>query len=164
MILANIDWGTVTDLKLLFTRLVRLEIELWDALDARLKHDAGIALRDYLPMQTIATTKSCRVYHLMEQIGVTVGTASKAVDRLEAAGYCQRTDDPGDRRSPIITLTTEGIVVLAKATNSIDAELRLRFDAAATPAAIEQLAGTIDALLARGEETRHAQRRPRHHD
>jgi DNA-binding MarR family transcriptional regulator len=153
----------VTDLKLLFTRLVRLEIELWDALDARLKHDVGIALRDYLPMQTIATTKSCRVYHLMEQIGVTVGTASKAVDRLEAAGYCRRTDDPADRRSPTITLTAEGIVMLAKAEKGIDAELQLWFDAAATPGAVEQLAGTIDALLARGAENRHPQRRPRHH-
>ena len=136
----------MTDLKPLFQDLIRLEIELWDAVDARLRADVDVQLRNYLPMQVIAATTSCRVYDLVEQLGITVGTASKAVDRLENAGFCQRRNNPQDRRSPILELTPAGQRVLARATASVDSELELRLASVLSSRSLHQLTAWVAKL------------------
>ncbi|MCT9083685.1 MarR family winged helix-turn-helix transcriptional regulator [Streptomyces fulvoviolaceus] len=135
------------DLKPLFTDLIRLEIELWDAVDARLRGDLDLQLRNYLALQVIGTTPSCRVYNLVERLGITVGTASKAVDRLEDAGWCLRRNNPKDRRSPILELTETGESLLDKATLSVDAELALRLASPLDGQALEQLTAAVARLV-----------------
>jgi DNA-binding MarR family transcriptional regulator len=55
-----------------------------------------------------------------------VGGTSKIVDRLEAAGYCARAANPGDRRSSIVTLTPAGKRLPPKVAAIVDRELEAR--------------------------------------
>lgn len=50
----------------------------------------------------------CRVQELRSEMGITVGAASKIVDRLERDGLAVRTAHPTDRRSSLIALTPAG--------------------------------------------------------
>jgi DNA-binding MarR family transcriptional regulator len=64
-------------------------------------------------MRVIAATTDCRVQELANGLGLTVGAASKAVDRLEGKGWAERVAHPSDRRSSILRLTAEGRRMLA---------------------------------------------------
>jgi DNA-binding MarR family transcriptional regulator len=65
-----------------------------------MRRGCGLSLVLFEPMIVIAEAGSCRVHDLAAVIGVSAGGASKLVDRIEAAGYCQRLPNPDDRRSP----------------------------------------------------------------
>ena len=99
----------------LFSDLIRLETELWDAVDARLRRDHDLALTWFEPMQVIERTPSCRVVDIAKALSITVGGASKLVDRIENAGLCQRSSHPDDGRSSTIRLTRAGRRLLSAA-------------------------------------------------
>jgi DNA-binding MarR family transcriptional regulator len=136
----------MTDLKRLFDDLVRFETRLWDLLDARLRAELGLPMGHFDPMQVIARTSLCRVQDVARQLSITVGGASKAVDRIEAAGYCVRRANPGDRRSSIIELTADGERLLAEATALFEDELEARIGALLPPPALAQLAAGLATL------------------
>ena len=54
---------------------------------------------------------AARVQELRTELGITVGAASKLVDRLERDGLVVRTAHPHDRRSSLVTLTAPGSVL-----------------------------------------------------
>ena len=56
-----------------------------------------------------------RVQDLSADIGITVGAASKLVDRLERDGLASRSPNPTNRRSSLIALTPAGQQALASA-------------------------------------------------
>ncbi|TQM85243.1 MarR family protein [Saccharothrix saharensis] len=60
------------------------------------------------------------------RLGVSKQAAGKTVDRLEALGYVERVDDPGDGRCKLIRLTPRGLDSLARAAEVFD-ELRARW-------------------------------------
>jgi DNA-binding MarR family transcriptional regulator len=128
-----------------FSQLVRLEIELWNAADARLRADLGLPLSRYEPMRVIDSHESCRVNTIATELVITVGGASKLVDRIEASGHCKRQRDPSDGRSSIIKLTPSGKRLLTKATHALEAELSVRL-AALSPTALTQLSSHISKL------------------
>jgi DNA-binding MarR family transcriptional regulator len=130
-------------LRQLFSDIVRLEIELWDAVDRRLRETPGISMGDFDVMQVVARTASCRVYDIAEQLSITVGGTSKAVDRLERRGHVARRSNPGDRRSSIIELTPEGAEALAGAGVVVDDELQLRLGAVLSAESLAQLGSLI---------------------
>ena len=66
-------------------------------------------------MQVVAATEGCRVLDIARALSVTVGGASKVVDKVEAAGLCRRNPNPTDARSNLIQLTEPGVVLLAAA-------------------------------------------------
>jgi DNA-binding MarR family transcriptional regulator len=142
----------MTDLPQLFSDLVRLEIELFEGVDARLRRDVDLPMTSFEPMQVIARTPSCRVQDIARQLAITVGGASKCVDRIEAAGHCARRANPGDRRSSIVELTGSGAALLREATVSFEDELQRRLGAAVPAAALDALATTIAALRAASPE------------
>ncbi|MFJ8444455.1 MarR family winged helix-turn-helix transcriptional regulator [Kitasatospora griseola] len=51
---------------------------------------------------------------LGRRLGVSKQAAGKTVDRLEALGYAERADDPGDARRKVVRLTPHGLDVLAR--------------------------------------------------
>jgi MarR family transcriptional regulator, organic hydroperoxide resistance regulator len=140
----------VTDLKQLFSDLVRLEIELWDAVDRRLRGAFDLSMGGFDVMQVIARTPSCRVYEVARELSITVGGASKAVDRIEASGLCVRRSNPDDRRSSIIELTRSGASLLADATTVVDGELEIRLGSALSARSLQQLSTTIAKLRCAG--------------
>lgn len=116
----------MTELRLLFTELVRLEIELWNAVDSRLRSELELPLSSYEPMQVIARRGTCRVQDIADEMAITVGGTSKLVDRLESAGHCRRRSNPDDRRSSLVELTPAGRELLAAAAEVVDDELEMR--------------------------------------
>jgi len=141
------------DLPMLFTELIRYETELWNGVDARLRADVDLPLSRFEPMQIMAHTPACRVNDIADELAITIGGASKLVDRIEASGHCARRANPCDGRSSIIELTTAGRDLIAKAAESFEDELALRLGSATSAALLDQFSATLTKLRAAG---RHA--------
>src|SRR5919201_5944687 len=76
----------MADLPALFADLVRLEIELWDAVEARLRGELGVGLATAQTLGVVAAVPDCRVHDIVRGLSIIVGSASKTVDRLERNG------------------------------------------------------------------------------
>jgi MarR family transcriptional regulator, organic hydroperoxide resistance regulator len=143
----------VSDLRQLFNDVIRFEIELWNAVDTRLKTEFDLPLAHFEPMSVIDRLAGCRVYDIASELGITTGGASKLVDRIEASGYCRRLPNPADRRSSLLELTPEGQHMLAEAGGAVDEELQRRIGAAAPERTLRQFAATLRRLRAVGRHT-----------
>lgn len=133
------------DLYPLFSALTRLETELWDAVDVRLREECRLPLGRYEAMAVIASFGTCRVFDVASALAITVGGASKLIDRVEAAGYCSRNRNPGDRRSSLLVLSPAGTAVLDQGRKVVETELARWF----APALTTQDASTLMDLLTR---------------
>jgi MarR family transcriptional regulator, organic hydroperoxide resistance regulator len=138
----------MTDLARVFNDLVRLEIELWNAVDARLKRDFDLPLTHFEPMSVIDRVPGCRVYDIASELIITTGGASKLVDRIEASGYCRRLPNPADRRSSLVELTPRGEGLLAKARVVVDEELQVQLGSILPERTLRQFAATLARLRA----------------
>lgn len=105
--------------------LIRLEIVLWERVDARLreKHHLPLAFFESLYFIGRSPAGSLRIGDLAEALRVTVGGTSKLVDRIERAGLIRREPDPDDRRASRVALTEPGRRALAAAVRTYEAEL-----------------------------------------
>jgi MarR family transcriptional regulator, organic hydroperoxide resistance regulator len=142
----------VSELRQLFNDLIRFEIELWNAADARLKSDFDLPLTQFEPMSVMDRTPGCRVYDIAGELGITTGGTSKLVDRIEARGFCRRLPNPDDRRSSLVELTADGRRVLAQAGEAFDDELQRWLGAAVPERTLRQFAATLARLRAAGEQ------------
>jgi DNA-binding MarR family transcriptional regulator len=136
------------DLKVLFSNLIRLETDLWNAVDARLRSEHDLQLTWFEPMQVMSKYTACRVFDIKQELSITVGGTSKLVDRIEAAGLCRRRANPDDGRSQIIELTPAGRRLLAKATKCFEDELQTRLESVVTRRALDQFGATLTRLRA----------------
>lgn len=134
------------DLADLFSDLVRLETELWDLLEHRLREAHALPLSWFEPMQVMDRVVDCRVVDIAEALSITVGGVSKLVDRIEQAGWCGRAPNPNDARSSVVSLTRGGRRVLAAAQASCAEELAVRLEGGASPEQLVSLASTIRDL------------------
>jgi DNA-binding MarR family transcriptional regulator len=144
----------MTDMERVFSELVRLETELWNAVDARLRADFDLPLSRYEPMRVIERHGSCRVNDIATELVITIGGTSKLIDRIEASGYCQRRPNPKDGRSSIIELTPPGKRLLTKAKIALDDELAARLSAALSPRTLNQFTTALSKLRAAGHNAR----------
>jgi MarR family transcriptional regulator, organic hydroperoxide resistance regulator len=140
----------VSDFRQLFSDLIRFEIELWNAVDARLKGEFELPLTHFEPMSVIDRLPGCRVYDIASELSITTGGASKLVDRIEAGGYCRRLPNPADRRSSLLELTPEGRRLLAEAGAAFDEELQRWLGTAVPERTLRQFAGTLTRLRTAG--------------
>ena len=138
----------MAELSALFADLVRLEIELWDAVEARLRAELGVGLATAQTLAVVATVQDCRVHDIVRGLSITVGGASKTVDRLELGGLVARRPHPTDRRSSVISLTREGATTHAKAQRLIASELDARIGGVLSDRALDQLQRAITKLRA----------------
>ena len=144
----------MSDLRRLFNDIIRFEIELWNAVDARLKSEFGLPLTHFEPMSVMDRLPGCRVYDIAGELGITAGGTSKLVDRIEASGYCRRLPNPADRRSSLLELTPEGRRVLEEAGVAFDEELRRLLGSAVPERTLRQFAATLTRLRAASQRTR----------
>jgi len=126
--------------------LVRAQIHLWDAVDTSLRTEHGLPLVHYLPMRVIAQTPDCRVQDIADQLAITSGGASQAVDRVEKAGHVRRRPHPSNRRSSIVELTEEGRTLHDAAAVTLDHELEHRLAPLSTTTRT-QITDSLTALL-----------------
>lgn len=130
----------------MFSDLVRLETELWDLVDARLRRDHDLALTWFEPMRVINSTPRCRVIDIAEALSITIGGTSKLVDRIEHAGWCVRSPHPDDGRSSTIELTRSGRRLLVEAQRTFTDEVGIRLGRALSAAELQRFATTVSTL------------------
>jgi DNA-binding MarR family transcriptional regulator len=140
------------------TDLVRLEIALWDRVDARLResHKLPLAFFESLLFVSRARGGSMRVGDLARALRVTVGGTSKLVDRIERAGLIAREPDPDDRRASRVALTVAGRRKLTSAVKTYEGEVASILGGVLSPAEQQQMSDYVSRLLTsidRGEGT-----------
>ncbi|WP_082771935.1 MarR family winged helix-turn-helix transcriptional regulator [Actinoplanes sp. TFC3] len=134
------------DLLTLFDDLVRVEIQLWNALDARLRAECDVPLGSLKVLRVIAETPECRVQEVAGALTITVGGASQSVDRLERRQLCVRTPHPRNRRSSVLELTEAGRRLLAEGNAVQKRHLREVLGEALTAEDRERLGKILQAL------------------
>ncbi len=149
---ARLGWRDVPELRLLFNDLIRFEIEIWNAVDTRLKADFDLPLAQFEPMSVVERIPCCRVYDIAGELGITTGGTSKLVDRIEAKGYCRRLPNPKDRRSSLVELTVEGRWVLTEAGRAVDEELERWLADAVPQRTLRQFAATLTQLRSAAQQ------------
>lgn len=108
-----------------FTVLLGYEVELWNHLDRAVQSAHGLSLGRLQALQAVERHGgSARVNEVSSELRITVGAASKLVDRLEGDGLVLRAPNPQDRRSSLISLTGQGSGLVAAAARTVEAELR----------------------------------------
>ncbi len=130
----------------LFGDLVRLETELWNRVEARVQQAHGVPLAWVEIMEVVGATADCRVLDIVRALSITVGGASKVVDKVEAAGLCRRQPNPTDGRSSLIRLTESGEVLLEAANVTFARALAAYVGAAVSAGDLAQLSVTLRRL------------------
>jgi DNA-binding MarR family transcriptional regulator len=92
-----------------FDALIRYETDLWNHVERRLRQAGATSLAVLEALRVIERHPgSARVADLQDELRITVGAASKLVDRLERDGLARRRPNPNDRRSSVLDLTAVG--------------------------------------------------------
>jgi DNA-binding MarR family transcriptional regulator len=136
----------MTDLRRIFDDLVRFETVLWNSIDGRLQRECDVTLGSLNAMLVIDSTPACRVQDIAAAVAITVGGASQAVDRLEAAGHCVRRPNPKDRRSSVLELTPRGQELLESAGAVFDQELETFLQAPLSSKSLGQLGAALSTV------------------
>jgi DNA-binding MarR family transcriptional regulator len=137
------------DLASFFSDLVRLETEMWDLVELRLRREHDLALSWFEPMHVIDRTPNCRVIDIAEELSITVGGTSKLVDRIENAGWCERSRDPNDGRSSTIKLTGPGQRLLTAAQRTLTNEVAVLLGDSLSKGELQRFAATLHTLHTR---------------
>ncbi len=129
--------------------LVRVEIDMWNRINARLQQENNLSLAFFETLSFIgqAPDGSLRIGDLARALRITVGAASKLVDRVEAAGLIRRELDAHDRRASRVALTDSGQQMLAEASATHEAEMKHILDATFTADEQHQLHSLVKRLL-----------------
>ncbi|WP_082499053.1 MULTISPECIES: MarR family winged helix-turn-helix transcriptional regulator [unclassified Rathayibacter] len=138
-----------------FRALVQFETDVWNQVERRLRAvDGAVSLGRHRILELAATDRATtRVQDVSDDLLITVGAASRLIDRLEADGLVERTPHPSDRRGSILLPTEAGRRALAITTPAIDDALEgiLGADGAAALA-------TVAALLPAASDEKEASR------
>lgn len=127
-----------------FLTLVRYETAVWNAVEVRLRTvDGAVSLGRHGILALADEVEGLRVQDVADRLTITVGAASRLVDRMEADGLLARRPHPQDRRSSCLSLTDAGASALAVTAPAIDTALAdvLGSDGAARLVAAAELLG-----------------------
>ncbi len=86
-------------------------IELYDKISSwehSVVKDSGLSPAQMHTIEVIGHKKNLRMKELAERLGVTTGTLTVAVDKLEKLGLVERKPHDTDRRSYFVILTDQG--------------------------------------------------------
>ena len=140
----------MADLKRLYRELVSLEIELWNGIEGRLRAEYDLPLTSFEVLHMLLRRPGPRIQDIAEEFSITVGGTSKVVDRLEAAGLCERHANPNDRRSSIVELTPEGRKLVEGALKVFEEELELRIGSVISEQSVRELTAVLGTLRGAG--------------
>lgn len=79
----------------------------------------------------------------MREVDIRTGTASKAVDHLESAGWVRRAPNPDDRRSSLLTLADSGAALLDAATRTLEGAVHALTDDALSAGELHVLVSAL---------------------
>ena len=133
-----------------FDMLVRYETDLWNSVDRELARRGAVGLAALQGLRVIRRrSPSCRVHEVSVELGITIGAASKVVDRLERDDLAVRMPNPDDRRSSLVVLTSEGERVCHEGEAAVASSLRDALggeDVSALTAALASLHSRLDTV------------------
>ena len=142
-----------TDASSLFTALVSAEIRAWNAVESALcEANNPLSLGRFLVLRAVRNTPACRIQEVAASQGITLGAASRLVDRLHRDGLLHRTPCEHDRRATILTVTDQGLAHLEEACTIVDKEQE-RIFAPLSTAQREELTRSL-ALIAEASKGR----------
>ncbi len=129
--------------------LVHLEITLWNRVDRCLREEHGLPLAFFWPLYVVgcSSNERLRVGEIAQALGLTVGGASKIVDRIERAGFLRREPDPTDRRASRVSLTERGRSVLKVASATYESEIANVLDSALSAVQQQNMHQLVRRLL-----------------
>jgi DNA-binding MarR family transcriptional regulator len=91
--------------------LTQLLIELYDKISSwehTVVKDSGLSPAQMHAVEIVGHHQQLRMKEMAELMGITTGTLTVMVDRLETLGLVHRQANPNDRRSYVIVLTAQG--------------------------------------------------------
>lgn len=136
------------------TRLARLRNHL-DAALVQVFHGFGLSPADFMVivmLRRVGSPYRLPQTRLMTDLGLTSGTISVRLGRLERMDVVRRESNPGDKRTQLVCLTDQGLQLFDRiAPVHLASEERLL--SALEPAEREQLAGLLRKLLFSYEAT-----------
>ncbi len=101
----------------ILSKLNHSVIEFYEKLSSW-EHDIvrgkGITLPQMHTLEVLGIHKPMRMKELAQRMGITTGTLTVLVDRLEDKGFVRRKPHESDRRSIIVELTESGEVMFAE--------------------------------------------------
>ena len=103
------------NLDTLFTDLVRVETRLYNAVEQRVRAEAGVGAGHFELLRYVRDHPDARVADLASAFAIGVGTTSKIVDRLEKQDQVERRPNPANRRSSLLALTPAGESAVSRA-------------------------------------------------
>ena len=143
-----------TDASSLFTALVSAEIRAWNAGESALcEANNPLSLGRFLVLRAVRDNPACRIQEVAASQGITLGAASRLVDRLHRDGLLHRTPCEHDRRATILTVTDTGMTHLASAEAIVTAEQE-RLVAPLSPNQRERLAHALALIDEAADPTR----------
>jgi MarR family transcriptional regulator, multiple antibiotic resistance protein MarR len=129
-----------------FTELVRVETRLYNAVEERMKAEAGVGAGHFELLRYVRDHPDARVADLASAFAIGVGTTSKIVDRLEKQGWVERRPNPANRRSSLLALTPAGESVVSRAEPVWQTAIQQILGGAVTPDELTALSLVLDAL------------------
>jgi MarR family transcriptional regulator, organic hydroperoxide resistance regulator len=91
----------------IYFRFIRLQQRVFGEMALTLR-PIGLSIPQFDVLSTLTEQEGVSQSDLAERLYVTKGNVSGLIDRLVDAGYVQRRNAPGDRRSNAVFLTAEG--------------------------------------------------------
>ncbi|MGA7419860.1 MAG: MarR family transcriptional regulator [Acidimicrobiales bacterium] len=152
----------------LMVRVVELNLRMTRILEG-ITSAAGLTMADYLVLAVIRRSPDHRSApgQIAKRLGRTSGGVSLALDRLEAAGWLQRSQDGTDRRRIVVELTPPGVAVATSVNralhaweNSLDLSGAQRDQMAAV---MDELSSLFETHIAEGPSTEPHSRDGRDH-
>ena len=135
----------------LFTALIRAEVRAWNSVETALSRAGNpLTLGRFLVLRTVRDTPACRIQEVASSQGITLGAASRLVDRLHRDGLLTRTRCTHDRRATILTVTDVGLAHLEAAAQIVEAAQKTAFSALSAPKR-EQLAHMLPSVGQSGD-------------
>ena len=136
----NIAFDTV------FTDLVRVETRLYNAVEQRVRAEAGVGAGHFELLRYVRDHPNARVADIASAFAIGVGTTSKIVDRLEKQDWVERRPNPANRRSSLLALTPAGESAVSRAEPAWQAAIQEILGTAVTPEQLTTLSLTLSAL------------------
>jgi DNA-binding MarR family transcriptional regulator len=87
---------------------IRRQVHAWEGLRLVLAEHLGLGHSEFIALGHLYDSGSITASDLGERLHLTSGSVTALINRLEAAGYAERVDNPDDRRSVLINSTAAG--------------------------------------------------------
>ena len=130
-------------------KLAHLVIEFYEKISSwehSVVRGSGLSLPQMHTIEIIGIEGSLRMKELAEKIGITTGTLTVMIDRLEKLGYVKRKPHEKDRRSYIIVLTKKGEKQFNKH-HELHVKLTEDITSTLTPEELETFSNTLGKML-----------------